>query len=238
MWIYSMQDELYHFGVKGMKWGVIRKRNTSSTGNKDETNPKKKLSTGQKVAIAVGTTAVIAAGVYFANKYRSMNADAVIKKGKEFQHMGRLSEDLSKPFYASHLKSDNRAYAKNNFFGSSWTTQKTMVSNKDLKIAGKKVTLDTFSDWVNTSPVAKEKFAGLDTSKKNNVKSAYYKFNKNLSSPDMRDKTMFNDFYSRLSDRGYDAIRDMNDQVNSGIKSPILVFGSLSDIMTKKVSEL
>jgi hypothetical protein len=224
----------YEYKLKAAKLNnKIKEKTTSNSAKKN-----KKLTTGQKIAIGVGAAAIIGTGAYFAQKYYKMNANTLIKKGKEFQHMGRIGEDLTKPFYVSYLKSDNKIYQKNDFFGSFWKTQKTLVSNKDIKIAGKKVTLNTFSEWVNTSPLAKEKFGNLDTSKKSVVKSAYYKFNRNLRSPDMYEKQVFNDFYSALKNKGYSAIRDMNDQVQSGAKSPIIVFGSLSDIMVTKVKDL
>ena len=232
MWRYVNTSELYHTGVLGMKWG--HHKHKIATNNKNS----KKLSTGKKIAIGVGVGATIVAGTYFARRYYHMNADVLLKKGREFQHMGRIGEDLSKPFYASYLKSDNKIYAKNDFFGSNWKTQKILTANKDIKIAGKRTTLKTFNEWVNNSPIGKEKFSGLDTSNKKAVRTAYYKFNRNLSSPDIRDKEVFNDFYSTLINKGYDAIRDMNDQVQSGVKSPIIMFNSLSNIMVKKVKDL
>lgn len=244
-----MNDEIYHYGIKGMKWGVRRfqrkdgsmtsadKKNYSEDRNNDNKKSQKKLSTGSKVAIGIGVSAAVATGAYFAHKYYKMNADDIIKAGKKFQHMGRAGEDLSKPFYASYLKRDNEIYAKNNFFGTNWKTQKELVAKKDIRIAGKKVTLDTFKEWVESSPIAQEKISPKNVSSKN-IKRTYYKFNTNLNSPDIHDRELFDDFYSRLAAKGYDAIRDMNDQYNSGITSPVLIFNSLDDIMTTKVKDL
>lgn len=240
----SLSNEMYHHGIKGQRWGIRRYQNSDGSmtpkGRERQNNSegKKKMSTRKKVAIAVGVTAAVAAGAYFVHRYRAMNADSIIKKGKEFQHMGRAVEDLSKPFYASHRKSDNIAYSKNNLFGPTWTQKKTLVGNKDLKIAGKKATLDTFKEWVQTSTVGQQKFSTLDTNNRRQLKSEYYKFNKSMSSPDMFDKKVFGDFYSKVKDKGYDAIRDINDQQYSKKKSPILIIGSLSEIMTVKVVDL
>ena len=85
----SWNDELYHHGVKGMKWGVVRKHDTTSglhrgsqesSTKSDKTNNRSKntiqkegLSSKQKNAIkigaaAVGTTLAIY-GTYKISKY-------------------------------------------------------------------------------------------------------------------------------------------------------------------------
>lgn len=247
MWQYNYTTELYHHGIKGQKWGVRRFQKKdgrlTNAGKKryDSTDSehKKKLSTAQKIAIGVVSTAAIAAGTYFAHKYYQMNANTIIKKGKEFQHMGKEGEDLLKPFYASHLKRDNKAYARNDFMGANWTNKKTLTSNKDIKVAGKKEATRVFRDWLKENPeVVNAKFKGIDLNNKSAVNRSYYSFNRNLYSPDIRDKKLFSSFYSKLSKEGYDAIRDMNDQTQSGIRSPIIVFGNLENIMTRKVEDV
>lgn len=245
MWAYNYSTELCHHGIKGMKWGVRRYQNKDGSLTIAGKKQKKQLSTKNKIAIAAGVTvaaATVVAGAYFTHRYLQMNADTVIKAGKEFQHMGRTGEDLTKTFYASHLKRDNKIYAKNDFIGSHWKTQKILTSNKDIRVAGKKASLDAFMEWSKNSPAAKEymdtRFGNIDVSSKSKARSAYYKFNRQLASPDMNDKKAFNDFYSFLQKKGYSAIRDMNDQVNTGTRSPLIIFGNLQDIMTKKVIDL
>lgn len=68
-----MNNELYHYGVPGMKWGQKRGRQKISktnlknkTKNKSENNntkPKTKMSKGKKIAIGSAVTAVALVGV-------------------------------------------------------------------------------------------------------------------------------------------------------------------------------
>lgn len=64
-YILTSNGELYHYGVKGMKWGVRRKkRDENDVSEKRDRRTKKPLTTGQKVAIGAAVTAGILATAY------------------------------------------------------------------------------------------------------------------------------------------------------------------------------
>jgi hypothetical protein len=62
-------DFLEHFGKKGMQWGV---KNTPSSSNSRHSVSKPKMSTKKKVAIGVGTVAVVTAGSLLSAKLLKM----------------------------------------------------------------------------------------------------------------------------------------------------------------------
>lgn len=79
-----METELYHYGVKGMKWGVRRYQNKNGSltaagkkrakaGQDDESERKKQIA--KKVAVGVLATATVAAAAYAYSK----NPEAVNK---------------------------------------------------------------------------------------------------------------------------------------------------------------
>lgn len=221
-------DYLAHHGIKGQKWGV---KNGPPYPLEDDQKTTSEHKRNKKILTAIGVTsgvALMAVGAAICIKHYNMNADHIIKAGSKIQHMAKSGEDLLKPFYASYLPKDNKLYAKNDLFGAHWTSKKELASRSDIKIAGQKSALKAFKLLVATS--GSKKFEGLDPSNTAALKSAYFRFNTDLKSPDLEDKKIFSQFYQILSQMGYQGIRDMNDQFQSGAISPIILFGKLGDL--------
>ena len=90
MWTYNQTNELYHFGIPGMHWGI--RRNKSNSSNKKQRNKKKLIAVG-----AITATTVLAA--YGANKLLDMREKARIAKQYPIEKINGLTLDAD---YARH----------------------------------------------------------------------------------------------------------------------------------------
>ena len=115
MGVFIMINELYHHGILGMRWGVIRKRDNSSGSNKNKSNAPKQKSKHQlaleekyksqgysssasevaakrrirverALAITAGVT-VAAATAYVVSNHLQEKCDSVIKSTEHLQRI-------------------------------------------------------------------------------------------------------------------------------------------------------
>ena len=91
------ENELYHFGVKGMKWGIRRNRSLptgnskKASSNKTEAQARKeKIKKAAIIGTAVVGTALAAYGTYKASKYLKEKA-------------GKLSYESGKKYANEHF---------------------------------------------------------------------------------------------------------------------------------------
>lgn len=210
--------------------------------------------TAEKVLLVAGGVALGVAAYKFHNSVKNRISDKTMNvmlqrvvgnEGKQ-ENISKVSELLNQPFYAATNHGDKQKYVgfyskqlKNaaNWNGASAHAYKLSIKGTGLKVAShnsaEKVFANlydsdkSFADSVNKlgidyGNIALNKYKGGYGTKES--LNAYDAFNSSLVMHDAESVKRRNMFYDKMRESGYDAVRDINDEVGSyRANSPIIV---------------
>lgn len=243
-------DELYHHGVKGMKWGVRKDDKDSGTSRKQKSLDKyyqrykdagysdedaKQAAKGQLAArnalIVAGTVAATAATAYAIYRYKDYAQDRLLSADHVLQtvHTGQASTRLApgNPVFASYGKADNTIYSSKLFAHFTDQSNITKFMAKDsIKVASEKSGKKVFDDLLKNDKEFKDLVMRSRPKSLQSGKTGYRQFNKGLVlNSTTADKSINKKFYDALRSNGYGAILDMNDKHLEGWTfNPMIVF--------------
>lgn len=210
-----------------------------------------------KVAGAVAVTAAVA---YGAAKYKEYNFDSIIKMDTSLTRIATSdTKSVQDAFYAvfSKNKTDVSKYAglyadqiQKGVYGHKIGTdvfQKTIRATGDLSVASPKSAMKALGDLVQKDPQYKEDLKKLMNTKSARdaldsgkiTKEVYERLNVQLGAS-AKGTDIAKKFYDEMTNRGYNAIKDINDSKYSGFmtKTPMIVFNAQSKVSVDKVDKL
>lgn len=213
------------------------------------------------VAAVVTVSAIAAYGTY---KWRDNNVDKLIKSGTSLQNIS-YEEGVRDSFYASGNKLDNAKY-RGLYAGQIRAHYNKEIYQNEIKVASDikqasfKNAKKTLEELVKNDPefakqltttmsikgMANPRYAlknqqAVQSLKKGVVdKNVYEVFNFRLVDHSPEGQKLADKFYSALSSKGYNAIKDVNDSKYSGYKAinPIITFGTKGKVSVVNIKQL
>lgn len=242
--IWEYNNQLYHHGIKGMKWGV--RRYETKDGH---------LTPAGKKRYDDGVVKGMKYGVKKKHYKEHMDEDRVLKKGTKIQNISKNEKrDLSRgePVYGAYTKYDKNAYAGKYASGMEFMGDKaiknTIQITNDIKVPSQKKAAEIFMDMYKNDPEGVSKsigkayaeldfFNNIDKIRNYNAARITKKYNKkgedwiaskgyllfNQSMMSTKESKARNEYYSILRKKGYGAISDINDvQTGYNTDDPII----------------
>lgn len=226
MWQYNYYDELYHFGIKGQKWGV---RNGPPYPLNEHLNTYKihgdgriEISKGTKIQRLVGANSKQDInGITYASF--TTNDNARYTHGLNNKALGKQGiHNLKLNLVAKEdLKSPSNNEATKIFF-------EMLRDRPDLNERYSKTEFISLPQNKNGQKYSKEEIASILKDPSGIGRGHYYLSNASLLLESM--KPVREEFFNRLKQKGYNMLHDVNDAWDGSAKNPIIVLDGASSL--------